>query len=192
MTNEILLSILTPALPSRLAQLDKLCSEVQSQIGSLPVEHLVLVDNKRRTIGEKRDALLRAAIGRYVAFVDDDDWIAPDYVRSILAEIEHRPDVITFEQVAYVDGRECKIIFGLGNPNEQWTPGGIAKRNAWHICAWRTDLAILSHFPPVNYGEDWAFASKLCGLRGLTSRHIPRVLHYYRHSTTGTEAPPPV
>jgi hypothetical protein len=76
----IQLSILTPAVPSRIFQLQKLCFELEGQIKGLPVEHLALLDNKRRTVGEKRDALLRAARGRYVAFVDDDDDVSDDYV----------------------------------------------------------------------------------------------------------------
>lgn len=190
------LSILTPAIPQRLDQVAKLCAEVERQIGRLEVEHLVLLDNKRRTVGEKRDALLRAARGDYVAFVDDDDWIAPDYVPGILAatqghEGHDAPDVVTFLQQATVNGAEGTIEFRLGNGNERFLPGGIAKRNAWHVCAWRRSLAIQSHFPASNYGEDWAFAEPLCRLRDLREAHIPRVLHYYRHDATTTAAPPP-
>ena len=60
---EIQLSILTPAVPKRMLQIAELCEELERQIGGQPVEHLVLIDNKRRTVGEKRDALLRAARG---------------------------------------------------------------------------------------------------------------------------------
>lgn len=186
------LSILTPAVPSRLARLGDLCQRLADQIGDKPVEHLVLLDNKRRTVGEKRDALLRAARGKYVAFVDDDDHVAGRYVESLLLAAEENADVITFQQMATVNGLSGLVEFRLGNPNDGWQPGKITKRNAWHICAWRRDLAVLSHFPASNYGEDWAFAAKLCGLPNLRETHIPAVLHYYEHSSATTEAPPPV
>ena len=83
-----LLSILTPAVPSRFGQIEKLMLELHRQIRDLPVEHLVLLDNKRRTVGEKRDALLRAARGEYISYVDDDDYVSNDYVFSLLAAIE--------------------------------------------------------------------------------------------------------
>lgn len=196
---EIILSILTPSIPKRIlsGQLGALCLEIEKQIGTLPVEHLVLTDNKRRTVGEKRDALLRTARGQYVAFVDDDDWVSDDYVASIVACCRHpagssdSPDVITFRQQATVNGATGTIEFGLGNGNEAFLPGGVARRNAWHVCAWRRTLAILSHFPATNYGEDWAFAQPLCHLPNLRDVHIPKVLHYYRHDTKTTEAPPP-
>jgi glycosyltransferase involved in cell wall biosynthesis len=195
---KILLSILTPAVPSRLEQLGRLCDELERQIGGLPVEHLVFLDNKRRTVGEKRDALLRAAHGKYVAYVDDDDWISSDYVRELVnaAAAEPGPDVITFMQHSTVNGQEATIEFGLGNPNEGFRGRTdlsaslpLIKRDAWHVCAWRRKLAMLSSFPAINYGEDWAYASRLCALPGLKSVHIPLTLHFYRHDAAKTEAP---
>jgi hypothetical protein len=188
---EILLSILTPAVPSRIHNLSPLCDWIGKQIGELPVEHLVLLDNKRRTVGEKRDALLRVARGKYVAFCDDDDWVSTEYVREILAAADGDPDVITFRQHCTVNGETGEIEFGLGNPNEPFCPGGTAKRNAWHICAWRRSLAILSHFPQSSYGEDWAFAAPLCALPGLREGRIAKVLHYYRYDERTSQAPAP-
>ena len=186
-----ILSILTPAVQSRMAQLAMLCDELARQIGGQAVEHLALLDNKRRTVGEKRDALLRAARGAYVAFVDDDDWISPDYVAELVKAASERPDVITFNQHCIVNATQFEVQFKLGNPNEVPNGAGTIKRNAWHVCAWRRTLAIQSRVPASNYGEDWAFAAPLCALPGLREVHIPKVLHHYRHSSETTEAPPP-
>lgn len=188
--SKILFSILTPAVPSRMGKLTALCSELAMQIGTEPVEHLVFLDNKRRTVGEKRDALLRAARGDYVAFVDDDDAVTSDYVPAILAKIDLRPDVITFRQLATINGVPGEIEFQLGHPNEPFKPGQLTRRNAWHVCAWRRQLAICSGFPAINYGEDWAYAQKLCALEGLRAEHIGRIIHHYRHDEALSEAPP--
>src|SRR5215472_4904208 len=185
-----ILSILTPAVPSRIFAINVLQKALADQIGTRPVEHLVLVDNKRRTVGEKRDALLRAARGTYVAFVDDDDMVAPNYVAELLKASTQQPDVITFCQQARVNGEPATVEFKLGNGNEPFKPDVVVKRNAWHVCAWVRTLVIQSHFPAVNYGEDWAFAEPLCKL-AKKEVHIPQVLHYYRHSTEHSEAPPP-
>ena len=200
MGSEIILSILTPAVPSRLEQVGQLIKKLEYQIWRqgegrkihYPVEHLVLLDNKQRTVGEKRDALLVAAKGKYVAFVDDDDDVSDDYVESIFsAAVMNNPDVITFEQMATVNGTAGFVEFRLGHPNDSFDPSRITRRNAWHVCAWRRTLAILSHFPASNYGEDWAFAAPLCAMPNLREVHIDKVLHFYRHSSETTEAPPP-
>jgi len=187
----VILSILTPSVPSRLEQLNALRAMLASQIGDqLAVEHLILIDNKRRTVGEKRDNLLRIALGRYVAFVDDDDFVSEDYINEIVARTWSNADVITFRQLATVNGQTAEIQFRLGNENQSFQPGMLVKRNAWHICAWRRELALTSHFPAWNYGEDWEFAAPLCRI-AKTEEHIPKVLHYYRHDAKTTEAPYP-
>ncbi len=185
------LSILTPAVPSRLPRLAHLIASIERQSAGLPVEHLVLLDNKRRTVGEKRDALLRTARGLYVAFVDDDDAVAEDYVPAILAAAEERPDVITFWEETTVNGIVGHIHFQLGQPDEDFRPieEGITRRNAWHVCAWRRVIAVQSSFPPTSWGEDRAFAIPLCHLPHLREVHIPRILRFYRHSSETTEAP---
>jgi len=192
MQAEIKLSILTPAVPSRWAMQSSLCLSLAGQIGQLPVEHLILGDNKRRTVGEKRDALLRAAKGEYIAFCDDDDSVSEDYVASLLAAIESpdKPDVITFLQRATVNGLPGTVHFSLDNENEEFKPGGITRRKPYHVCCWRRSLAILSHFPAINYGEDLAFCSLLWGLKGLKGAYIDRVLHFYQHSAETSEALP--
>lgn len=190
----IQLSILTPAVPSRWDRLQALTAEIERQIGDLPVEHLVLMDNRRRSIGRKRDALLRAARGEYIAFVDDDDAIRPEYIAQILGAIQaDAPDVVTFQQLAVVDGVRGVIEFRLGQRNEPFrstSDGHAVKRCAWHVCAWRRDLAICSHFPDSNYGEDIAFAGPLNAM-AKTEAHIPQILHEYRYAAEISEAPPP-
>src|SRR4030095_2341394 len=121
--------------------LETLCKVIADQIRNDPVEHLVLLDNKKRTVGEKRDALMRAARGDYISFVDDDDMIALDYVALILQKIRLAPDVITFMQQATVAGLTGLIDFGLKNENQTFTGVNtsrpvvlpVTKRAAWHI-----------------------------------------------------------
>lgn len=184
-----LLSILTPSLPSRADRLARLVAELDRQIGDLPVEHLVLSDNKRRTVGEKRQALLNIAKGEYVAFVDDDDWVRGNYVHCLLTAIEHRPDVITFQQDAYFDGIGNRVVFRFGAANDELNGDEGATRGAWHVCAWRAPIARLSHFPSTNYGEDWAWAEPL-NKYDLKEHHIPAVLHEYHFRTEVSEAHP--
>ena len=196
----ILLSILTASIPERADKLEMLTEKIAEQIGDLPVEHLVFLDNRKRTIGAKRDALLRIARGIFVAYVDDDDTVSPDYVASLVNAINHailptespndQVDVITFAQFARVNEAAAKIVFGLRQENQPFIPDTEVLRAAWHVCAWRRSVAILSHFPESNYGEDWAFAEPLNRI-ARASIHLDKVLHYYRFNSATTAAPYP-
>lgn len=193
----MLLSILTPAIWSRLDKAEALKNKIEDQISRArisrtppPVEHLVLLDTKTRSVGIKRQALLDAARGKYIAFVDDDDDISPDYVAEIIRAITYaQTDVITFKQEAIVNGVSGLCSFGLGQPDEAFSPSGFL-RNAWHVCAWRRDLVKDCLFPDNSYGEDltWSLQARF---RARTSHHIDKVLHTYRHDLATTAAPPP-
>ena len=184
------LSILTPACWERADQVRKLRDELQSQIAQMPaftVEHLVLLDNRTRSVGLKRQALADAALGDYIAFVDDDDWIAQDYVPSLLAGIESGADVITFEQDAFVNGQHGKVVMKLGQKDEVWKPGRTTRRNAWQVCAWKRSIAQQCLFPDMMDGEDVRWCRQARHL-AQSSHHLPQILHTYRHDAAQTLA----
>lgn len=202
-----LLSILIPATPKRYhSHLWPLWQKLEAQLAALAdpadVELLVFLDNRRRTIGEKREALVQMSRGQFVAFCDDDDDVSDDYLLQLIFAIRATPgvDVVTFSQRSIVDGTEGICSFGLTNPNEPFSPEGF-RRSAWHVCAWRGDLARRFPFPASNYGEDWAWARHLVATahdrlaRGeplsAVEHRIPAVLHTYRYDRHISEAPPP-
>ena len=184
----IQLSILTPTIPSRKEQLSKLSEKIAKQSNDLAVEHLSFADNRTRTIGAKRQALLDIARGEYIAFVDDDDDIEPDYVSEILLAIQQGPDVITFKQNSYYNGAFSKVVFGLNNRDEPFQPNGITLRAPWHVCVWKRELVKTCQFGESNYGEDIIW-SRQARARIKTSLHIDKTLCTYRHDAALTAAP---
>ena len=184
------LSILTPACWERADKLRILRDELKSQIDQCApgaVEHLVLLDNRTRSVGLKRQALVDAALGDYIAFVDDDDWIAQDYVPALLAGIESGADVITFEQQVYFNDQQGKVEMKLGQKDEVWKPGRVTRRNAWQVNAWKRPLARQCLFPDMMDGEDHRWCLQMRHL-AQTSHHIPRILHTYRFNSKQTLA----
>jgi hypothetical protein len=191
------LSILTPAIPERFAQLTALRDVIERQQAALPlgsVEWLIFCDTRgARTIGQKRDDLVQLARGEYVAFVDDDDSISPDYLQSLYeaATAQGTPaDVITFRQLVTYNGATGEVLFRLGAHNEPFTPNAFTNRAPWHVCAFRASLAKAHHFPHTNYGEDWEWARHV-GADCKSSVHIDRILHHYMHDASTTAAPEP-
>jgi hypothetical protein len=189
-----ILSILTPTIPGREKQLHALQTRIEAQ-SSVPrssgqVEHLILSDNRTRSIGAKRQALLDIARGQYIAFVDDDDDIADGYVEELLTAAASGADVITFLQRAIYNGLESEVHFGINNQDEAFNPGGITLRAPWHVCAWKRERVDECLFGESNYGEDkiWCLQARQ---RIKTGLHIPKILHFYCHDASTTAAPEP-
>ena len=170
-----ILSILTPAIWNR-ESAKFLAAAISEQIGSAPVEHLVLFDNRARSIGAKRQALVDIARGQYLAFVDDDDDISPDYVDRLLKAAQTGADVITFRQRAIYNGLESEVHFGINNQDEAFKPGGITLRAPWHVCAWKRERVDECLFVESNYGEDkiWCLqARQRIKTGGMCQRRTP-------------------
>lgn len=186
-------SVLIPAIFERIDRLKALAENLESQIGSAwppQVEIVSVIDNRIVSIGEKRQRVLDASTGRYVAFVDDDDFVSPDYIQSILEAIRAHPgvDVITFNNSSVIENHKpITINMRLGQENEQVRFDDeseippVIRRAAWHTCAWKGSLARMFTFQPVNYGEDWLWAKNL-NLTAKTEHHIDRCLHRYVYS----------
>lgn len=189
-----LLSILTPACWNRVEQGRALHEKLIHQPGFSHIEHLVLYDNRARSIGMKRQALLNSARGDFIAFVDDDDDVSEDYVtRLIEAIIEHpEADVITFDQAAIYNGKPFTVHFQLGAKDDKLILDGpdhqCITRGPWHVCAWRRTKIRHCQFLDTNYGEDAAWVAQ-ARQHVTRAHHIDGILHTYRHDARTTLAP---
>lgn len=192
-----ILSILIPSIPSRFeSHLYPLWKELQLQTINNAiwneVEILTLSDNKHRSIGAKRQALLNLAQGEYIAFLDDDDKPEPDYLdlfcNYIMPAIDtNPPDVVTFKQHVYLNGQYYPLTFKFGHKvNEEPNPDGFT-RPPWHVCFWRREVVNHCTFPDTNYGEDWAWAEQANKL-AKTSYHIDRFMMTYNYDEKISEA----
>ena len=180
------LSVLIPAIPSRWLMAVELYNHVLTLAGSKPVEVLMLMDNKRRTIGKKREALVQIARGDYVAFVDDDDWIAPEYFDQILPATLSARDVIVFNTHSTINGTYGVAQHSLKFDNEEFSADGF-RRKPWQMHAWRRTIAQAHSFPDLQYGEDWGWCQKLCA-EAKTEIRVEGPLYFYRYSDALTEA----
>ena len=150
------------------------------------VEILMLTDNKAMMLGQKRNAMVDIAQGKYVVFVDDDDRLEPDYLVSLVDAARYDADVITFKVSVSLNGEAPKICeYHKDYARDRNTPTGY-ERLPNHICAVKRDIAVKVSFPNVAYGEDAAY-SKLLRPLLKTEHHIPRVLYHYDYSAETTE-----
>ncbi len=187
--NKPLLSILMPAVFDRDSRV--LCESITMQVQqeNLPVELLVLFDNRKRSTGLKRNVLLGAARGQYVMHLDDDDDLAPDALPKIIAAIEHadNPDVISFDsKVTIDDGNPFRVRTGMSHPNEQCaTVDGKwqdIRRKPWHWCAWKHTFVADTPFPD-GYIDDDAYWLEKLWVRNPSEFHVNAMLHHYRYNS---------
>jgi hypothetical protein len=191
------LSVLIASIPSRTQQfLVPLLSELDAQIGgATEVEVLTLIDNRRMTIGEKRNRLRAIAAGRYSAFVDDDDRVSDDYVSSILQAIHSQPDRDVYCFDVWVRGYD---FVGIGGPEGMVCNYGSALQHANladrftrkpnHLMVFRTKLAMRVRFPDTSHGEDDAWGARIAR-HVRTEGRIDRVLYHYDFSIETSETP---
>jgi glycosyltransferase involved in cell wall biosynthesis len=187
-----ILSILIPSIPERSEKLKEVIEALQKQIDNRPhefvgmgeIEIISLMDNKQRTIGQKRFDLFNLAQGKYVCMTDDDDEYTPIFIEKVLQAINHiNADVITFSQMARIDNSFSIVNFRLGQDNEDFKGAGITRRMAWHCCVWKKEIIEGIKFGNSNYGEDDSFARE-ANLWAKTECHIPETLHIYDHQGT--------
>ena len=152
------LSVLIPSIPERLESLAGLVVDLTAQAGGLPVEVLVFLDNKRRTTGAKLNNMIEAAQGGYVTVADDDDRVAPTYVRDLLDAIHRNPgvDCIVFDVALYIGGKFVKIFrYGV---EYGWTEtDDCIYREPGPLMCWKRQVAVRYKFPDQCIDEDSAW-----------------------------------
>lgn len=189
------LSILIPSIPSRVeGKMIPLFNKIQAQIDKLEnpkdVELLCFIDNKRRSIGYKRESLVYIARGNYLAFVDDDDDVEDHYIEKVVNAIYTNPDVdvITFKEKVFINGSgPFNLTFQLGYHTNDPVQVPNARRPPWQSCFWKRKIAQSCHFPDLMSEEDWAWASQLNQI-AKTSYHIDDFMKTYRWDENITEA----
>ena len=183
-----MLSILICSLHERAGQLNELMGRLNHQTEGFPVEILTEIDSRQMTIGAKRNLLLSKAKGVYLAFVDDDDMVSPDYVRRILAAI----DSYYRKNKDYADCiGMCGTIDGASKDHWQFrhsiTVDGWCKDKAAHIYfrtpnhlnPLREDHAKKCVFPSNNWGEDRAYSDQVRE-HLKTETFIEHPIYYYK------------
>lgn len=188
---EILLSCLIPTIPGRSKMRESMLAMLEEQTYRLPlmdgkaIEVLCLYDNFRRTVGEKRNSLLREAKGLFIVFFDDDDMIEGDYLYTVLQKIKDNRDVdcIVYDQICTrpkMEPQYCR--YGLELEYNHAIVGNWTGKPA-HTMPWRRELVQETLFRNKDYGEDIDWV-KTVAKRAKKQARIERVMYYYRFDPT--------
>jgi glycosyltransferase involved in cell wall biosynthesis len=184
LTSTPTLSLLVPTLPSRAAFLRRLRAQLEPQIAARPVELLTLMDDGSTPTGTKRNQLVEMASGRYVAFIDDDDRVSPDYVQTLLDGCAQDVDAVCIRGEHRLLGspRTDEFIDIPYQLQGHSTVGGRTTylRGAQHLDALRREIALAVLFPPLWVDEDRQHTRALHLSELIQTWHsIPHATYFY-------------
>lgn len=197
----MILSILIPSIPERRNQLLRLTNELYRQVLSLQLQHPslgsveILQDDSIKfldgglSIGAKRDLLKQRASGKYLCFLDDDDYPTPNYIETLVRLCNEGQSIVTFRTLIKNDHYWGIIDMNLETiTNTEVSPHGTINRTPWHICPVLSSIAKNEPFNiDKNHNEDWDWMNRV--LKNVHSQsHSDMILTQYNHSESKSEA----
>jgi glycosyltransferase involved in cell wall biosynthesis len=157
------LSLLICSLEARHQDLRRLKHCLQPQMSDA-VELLINLDAGQRTIGQKRNELLQRASGDYIAYIDDDDLVADDYVEKVLAALASEPDCCGIEGIITFNGKNPRRFIHSLLYREWFEQDGVYYRNPNHLSPVKRELALKIGFPEKSFQEDRDYSAQLLPL----------------------------
>jgi glycosyltransferase involved in cell wall biosynthesis len=136
------------------------------------------------TIGEKRNKLMAMATGEYIAFIDDDDQVSPDYIQLVLDAIrDGKPDVVGIVGIFRGDmgnGPIRKLFYHTIKNDKYWTSLRGYERPPNHLNPMRREIASQFSFEHKSMFEDTDWAMEICKAKVLKSeKFIERPIYFY-------------
>jgi hypothetical protein len=173
------LSILICHLASRKKDYDALIAKLTTQtIVNGNTEILTETDNGEISIGAKRNKLLYAAKGKYIAYIDDDDDVSNDYIESVLDAVQSMPDCIGIEgQLVTPQGT---MLFRHSIQFQGWYTGVDAfYRTPNHLNPIKRTIAQRIGFKDCMNGEDQIYSDALKRML-KTEVYINHPIYFYK------------
>lgn len=174
-------SVLIPTIPGREKSLQDLQASIREKMSricpELTYEIRVEFDNRVMSIGAKREKLLKAALGKYMSFIDDDDEITDAYIEDLRDCIHGNYEVMQLTgivgDVLFVHTVDMKLTDKMAtNTHFQRPPN--------HLNPMLTDIARWAHFKDAVRGEDleWAIHTAKIGYLKRQYNTQPGRVHY--------------
>lgn len=179
----MLLSILIPSLTTRAAELSALYGFLEGQIinQGIDAEILTDVDSGKLSVGKKRNRLIKAAKGEFTCFIDDDDSVVFDYVKTVREIFETGEyDSIGFHGMLKTDGKKEEEFIHSDMYSTWEKRGRFYVRPLNHLNPMRTEYFRKIKFPDLRHGEDKDFSVRLKESGLIKSEYyLNRIMYFY-------------
>lgn len=174
-------SILIPTIHGREHKLRRLLDSLHEKCSRiapwLRYDINVDYDNRETSIGDKRERLLKAAKGKYVSFIDDDDEITDAYIEDLVETIRGEFHVMRLRGVVDVYTFTHSIAISL---SDNMARGNDFIRPPNHLNPMLSDIAKLIPFRSATRGEDldWTIRMAKTGFLKLEYSSAEDRIHY--------------
>jgi hypothetical protein len=174
-------TIMIPTITGRESKLYTLLESIEERrkriCPSLKIEICLSFDNREKKIGTKRQELLSSVKGKYMSFIDDDDFVTDAYFEDAIATIEGSYDVCRLR------GQMNQYTFTHGIENTLNRPmfeDNVFLRPPNHLNIMLSDIGKLFKFKDAIRGEDLEWTIQLAKSGYLRKQYTsdPSRIHY--------------
>lgn len=170
-----------------------ICNEYASRDG-----RVVVIHQENKGVSAARNVGIQIATGKYIAFIDADDYIKKDYFERLVRDItEHNADMVCCNMIELQDGKEISLSIPRVIDNRLVTDDVSFYRDIALECegywatVWgkliKTDLAKRHTFSTsIRYGEDQIYIYDLLLEKPKVYLDIYKGYYYIRHDLSAT------
>lgn len=185
----MMLSVLIPTVPQREQMFTELLTYLMNQAQELPEGTVeILWDSSpvgTMTTGEKRNLLLSKSVGRYVWFIDDDDWVSETALNDIMEGIKYDPDSFAINGMWSENGQKNTRWFiskDLDYCADHSRGYEVFHRPPNHITPMKRSIALNIGFPAKSNQEDYDFCMRLKESKLIQTEYvIDKPIYDYRY-----------
>jgi hypothetical protein len=188
------ISVLICTIPNRHEQFMTLLDDIENHKKNTDLRIQVLFDSRTDiSIGKKRNDLLNRATGNYVAFIDDDDKITPDYFKVVKEAIESGDyDSISLIGRYYINNVYQRTFYHSIKYDEWFDDKDGYYRPPNHLNPIKNLIVRQIMFSDMSHGEDKDFSMRLKEKELIKSEYVHDNIQYLYYKIVEVSVPPPV